>query len=145
MDVAYWADKANNDNNHMVKQLAGKSLNSEASEKDLEIAMRILRERFIVGRMDKMEESIHRFNIVMGIDESEGNSPKCMDRFFGKGGEKKNSNSHPKVEEGSPAWRILARTNALDIRLYECILQLFDEQKEIIESYTKKSMVVQGE
>jgi len=143
--AANWAEKVNTDNNHMVKQLAGKRMNSEVSEKDLEFAMQTLRERFIVGRMDQMEESIHRFNIVMGIDESEGNSPKCMDQFFGKGGEKQNSNSHPKVEKGSPAWRILARTNALDMRLYDYILQLFDEQKEIIESHTKKSMVVQGE
>ena len=96
-----------------------------------------------------------------------------MDQFFGHGVEKKNSNSHPKVsefllhvswlkfwiivahsrhqflfpyqvEEGSPAWKALAEKNALDIRLYDYILQLFEEQKEVIESYAI-DMAVQEE
>mmetsp|Transcript_17000 Transcript_17000/g.36631 ORF Transcript_17000/g.36631 Transcript_17000/m.36631 type:complete len:362 (+) Transcript_17000:104-1189(+) len=145
MDIADWAKKVNNDNNNMVKKLAGKRMNAHVSEEDLDIAMRTIKRRFIVGRMDEMEESIHRFNTVIGIDESEDESKKCMDKFFGHDAEKKNTNSHPKVEEGSPAWRILAKTNALDMRLYDYILQLFDEQKEIIESYTIKSTVAQEE
>ena len=40
------------------------------------------------------------------------------------------------MEEGSEEWAIIAKKNALDVRLYEYVLQLFDEQKEIIESYT---------
>ena len=41
----------------------------------------------------------------------------------------------PKVDPGSATWNALAKTNALDIRLYEFLLGLFDEQKETIESY----------
>jgi len=41
------------------------------------------------------------------------------------------------VKEGSPGWQILAEKNSFDLRLYESIVVLFDEQKEIISSYAK--------
>eukprot|EP00578_Thalassiosira_sp_NH16_P026747 CAMPEP_0181094344 /NCGR_PEP_ID=MMETSP1071-20121207/9944_1 /TAXON_ID=35127 /ORGANISM="Thalassiosira sp., Strain NH16" /LENGTH=381 /DNA_ID=CAMNT_0023176669 /DNA_START=141 /DNA_END=1286 /DNA_ORIENTATION=+ len=135
LSVKQWAE-VNNDNNFMVKKLAGKRMNAQVSDLDLAIAMRTLQERFYVGMMDQMEESIRRFNIVMGIDETKENTKKCMEEYFGHGVEKKNSNSHPKVEEGSEEWEILAEKNSLDVRLYEYVLELFDEQKETIESYS---------
>jgi len=46
-----------------------------------------------------MEESIHRFNVVMDIDESDKENKKCMDQFFGDHVEKKNSNAHPTVSD----------------------------------------------
>ena len=154
----------------MVKHLVGKA---RVTEEDLQIATRTVKQRFVIGLMNQMEESIHRFNIVMGIDESDKENKKCMDQFFGHGVVKKNSNPHPKVsvflmhaswlkfskivahtrhqfllpyqvEEGSPAWEALAERNALDIRLYDYILQLFEEQKEVIESYAI-DMAVQEE
>jgi hypothetical protein len=39
------------------------------------------------------------------------------------------------VEEGSPAWQALAKKNEYDIRLYESIVQIFDEQREIIKAH----------
>jgi len=139
--VADWAKRGNKDNNSFVKKLAGKRMNGKVSEVDLELAMRTLRQRFIIGRLDRMEESIRRFNVVLGIDESASNVTKCMDKFFGQDAEKKNANSHPKVEEGSAAWKTLADTNTLDMKLYDYVIQLFDEQKEIIESYSIQSTV----
>mmetsp|Transcript_43783 Transcript_43783/g.78579 ORF Transcript_43783/g.78579 Transcript_43783/m.78579 type:complete len:353 (+) Transcript_43783:170-1228(+) len=130
LSVLEFATKINNDNNIMVKKLAGKTSNEEVTEVDLLIAMRTVNQRFIVGLTNQMEESIHRFNIVIGIDEPNEEHKKCIDHI-----EKKNSNPHPKVEEGSPAWEALAEKNTLDIRLYEYMVQLFDEQKDIIESY----------
>lgn len=40
-----------------------------------------------------------------------------------------------KIVEGSTEWNVLARKNALDIRLYRYIERLYAEQKSIIESY----------
>ncbi|KAL7537194.1 hypothetical protein ACHAXR_010473 [Thalassiosira sp. AJA248-18] len=148
-DWKYWsvemfALKSGTEANHMVKLLAGKGLSSVVGEEDLQLAMRTVSERFVVGLTDHMEESIHRFNTVIGIDESTKGAKKCMDEFFGHGDLKKNSNDHPKLEEDSNAWKILAEKNNLDIRLYDLILQLFDTQKEIIESYTT-SMATQDD
>ncbi|KAL7530599.1 hypothetical protein ACHAXR_003588 [Thalassiosira sp. AJA248-18] len=136
MDIIDWAKKINTDNNHMVKKLAGKIQRDKATETDLRMAMRTVKQRFVVGLMHEMEESIHRFNTVMGIDEEEEYTKRVMYTFFGNGSSMKtNFNSHPKVEKGSPAWDLLAEQNALDIRLYEYILVIFQEQKGIINSY----------
>ncbi|KAL7536668.1 hypothetical protein ACHAXR_007322 [Thalassiosira sp. AJA248-18] len=135
MDILDWAKGPNKDNNHLVKKLAGKVQRHTATERDLRKAMRTIKQRFVVGLMDEMEESIHRFNAVMGIDESEEHNKMVMDLFFGNKVHKTNSNPHPKVEKGSPAWDLLAERNALDIRLYEYILGLFEEQREIIASH----------
>ena len=35
----------------------------------------------------------------------------------------------------------LAEQNYLDVRLYDYILELFDQQRELIDSYTTKSVV----
>lgn len=144
MDIQYWAENLNRDNNQMVKTLAGRGKDDVVTEADLSIAVRTIKLRFIVGLMNEMEESVHRFNVFMGIDESEESIRVCMDQYFGHGVKKENSNSHPKVQEGSTAWQVLARDNAFDIRLYESIVQQFDEQKEIISSYAKSMAVRNG-
>ena len=97
MSVLEFAVKENDDNNHMVKKLAGKALNETVVEEDLLIAMRTVASRFIVGLTDQMEESIHRFNMVIGIDVSNEESQQCMGQFFGPNGERRNANPHPKV------------------------------------------------
>ena len=87
--------------------------------------------------MSEMEESVHRFNVVLGIDEEDRGSKRCMDQYFGSGNAKKktNSNKHPKVETDGEAWQLLAERNALDIRLYDYVVKLFEEQRELIETY----------
>ncbi|KAL7530297.1 hypothetical protein ACHAXR_004585, partial [Thalassiosira sp. AJA248-18] len=137
LTLEQWAMEGNKDNNHMVKRLAGLGVNATAKEADLHTAMRTLEERFIVGLFDHMEESVHRFNTVMGIDESHERQKSCMDHYFGHDliGVASQLSSISQVEERSSVWNILAKKNALDIRLYEFITQLFEEQREMIESY----------
>ena len=45
MSVSYWARHSNNDNEHMVKKLAGKRMNDVVDEEDLQLAMRTLKSR----------------------------------------------------------------------------------------------------
>ena len=134
MSILEWA-KRNKENNVLVKNLAGLGFHDTATEVELRVAMRTIEKRFVVGLTDRMQESIRRFNIVMNVDLTKPRNQKCMQRFFGHGNLKTNSNSHPKLEPGSPAWDVLAQENALDIQLYEHILLLFDQQSEVINSY----------
>lgn len=97
MHIRHWANRVNHDNNVYVKMLAGKKVRDPVDEHDLQIAMRTLKERFVVGLTDQMEESFRRFFVVMGIDESNKNRDKCVAKFFGDDGLKKNSNAHPEV------------------------------------------------
>jgi hypothetical protein len=97
MDIKYWANRINRENDSYVKFLAGKRAKDPVDEHDLQIAMRTLKERFVVGLIDEMEESFRRFFVVMGIDESNEKRDECMAKFFGDDGLKKNSNEHPEV------------------------------------------------
>ena len=109
----------------MVRILAGKGHSgtgedSVVTELDLRRAMETLRDYAVVGLTVQMEESVRRFNLIMGIENMEemndngGAKMACMDEFFrgrvnereeaviaGGGGMKKlNSNPHPLVSSG---------------------------------------------
>lgn len=139
ISILEFAKRRNNDNNHMVKKLAGKRMNDHVDNTDLELAKNTIRDYFIVGLMEQMEESIQRYNIVMDIDEEDKKTVNCMERFFGLGGEIKNSNSHPKLEEDDEAYKVLAQKNDLDVQLYKYILDFFEEQRAVIASYKEQA------
>lgn len=158
MTVMEWANLKNFESDYMVRKLVGKKFGDPADEMDLIIAKELVRQRFIVGLMDEMVESIRRFNIVLGVDESSERSQQCMEDFgllapkdvtpaitvVAEGADeeakthatdKNNSNKHPKFVEGDPEFDAIAARNPLDMILYKYILQLFEDQKLIIDSY----------
>lgn len=135
MSLSVWARDVDKDHNSYVKQLAGLVGRESPTEKHLQLAMDTLKEKFVVGLTEEMKESIRRFNIFMGIHGSEERSVRCMDKYFGGEEVKTNSNPHPKVEEGDSVWKIIAETNSLDMKLWDYVLRLFDEQKSVIDSY----------
>jgi hypothetical protein len=97
MTLLDWATRYNTDNNFLLEKLSGK-IYIELKEKDLREAMRTLRKRFVVGLTDEMEESIRRFNIVLGVDYMTDEKADCMSSYFGGDVEKKeNSHLHPTV------------------------------------------------
>jgi hypothetical protein len=97
LDLMTWVNVVDEENNGMVKHLSGN--NDLVSEIDYQVAVRTVRNRFFVGLTDEMEESIHRFNVILGINEYERINRKCMDEFFGHGELKSNANPHPKVSQ----------------------------------------------
>lgn len=103
MDIKYWAENINKESNIMVKSLVGKPWSQEATEDDLTLAIGTLKSKFVIGLMNQMEESVHRFNVILGIDENEEVKKRCMRGYFGHGVKKKNSHSHPKVSMESAA------------------------------------------
>lgn len=68
----------------MVKQLAGKKQLNTATEEDLAMAMHTIKARFVVGLMNHMEESVARFNLVMGVDFNGVKEKSCWDKYFGR-------------------------------------------------------------
>ncbi|KAL7549028.1 hypothetical protein ACHAWF_015488 [Thalassiosira exigua] len=132
-----WAENVNTEKDIAVKTLANLHKNSEVSEADLRTAVSTARQLLVIGLMDRMEESIRRFNVFMGIDGSDEVDRRCIDEYFGHGQRKDNSNAHPAVGPDDPAYQILARDNAYDIRLYEILVNLFDRQGEVVDAYVR--------
>lgn len=148
MTLEKWAEKDRGENNWMVRMLVGKNNRDVLTTDDLELAKEILRTKFVVGLMDSFDESVHRFNIFLGVDESDETNQKCIGQFTSSKGDSHaaanrkvietknqwNSYSHPDVEYGSPAWVSLSKIHFMDILLYRYIQELFEEQQALFDA-----------
>mmetsp|Transcript_7851 Transcript_7851/g.16954 ORF Transcript_7851/g.16954 Transcript_7851/m.16954 type:complete len:131 (+) Transcript_7851:1-393(+) len=123
----------------MVKKLAGKLQNMTATEMDLNFAKKTIKNRFVVGLVDDMAESIRRFDVIMGINNKTKLYEKCNREYFGGGKKKKNSNAHPYIGAERYTYKLLTEQNDLDVQLYNYILELYEEQKEIIDFFSNTS------
>ena len=131
MSVMEWASQDHFETDYMVHKLVGKSFGDEVDETDLIIAKELVRQRFIVGLISEMKESIRRFNIVLGVDENSARGHNCMEEYGllnepveakseeeGAGDEepqtmatdKKNSHKHPKVRITWLLFTVVPRT-----------------------------------
>lgn len=85
MSLLEWAEKVNGDENFLVKKIVGKKLREEVDLGDLIVAREVVQKTFVVGLMEDMEESVRRFNVVLGIDDvGDERNRGCMEEFFGK-------------------------------------------------------------
>lgn len=168
MTVMEWASLPNFESDYVVRKISGKRYGDTVTESDLILAKELVRQRFVVGLMGQMNESLRRFNIVLGVDEEEERVHNCMDQFgvlreeepkeegdalgSTKTGtiernlqetkthatDNKNSNNHPKFAEGTPEFEAVAGRNKLDMLLYKYVETIFEEQKDIIDSYKQE-------
>ena len=148
MSLKEWASRDRGDSNWMVRYLTGKSPREAVTNEDLELAKDIVRTKFVVGLMDEFDESVHRFNMLLGIDESDPKNQQCIDEYTSKGEDKHsdrnavkivkknnwNSYSHPNAEVGSDAWNSLARIHEFDLSLYQFVVTLFEKQQGMFQS-----------
>ena len=98
LSLLEWATEHNSDENHMVKKILGKKLKDPVDLADLIVAKEIVRHKFFVGLMEEMEESIRRFNIVLGVDNAAENTRQCFSEYFGEKEEMKEETSDAEVE-----------------------------------------------
>eukprot|EP01082_Thalassiosira_pseudonana_P004240 g3775.t1 g3775 contig13:129259-130714(-) len=130
------------DDNLYVRKLVGKLFVQELDEQDLNLAKEILRQRAVVGLLSELKESIRRFNVVLGIDDTLERNRRCMNRFFQVSEDDEgvskltNSNPHPTFNKGAREYDLIAEKESFDMELYAYIEQLFNnDQKEIFDSY----------
>lgn len=140
MSLTEWASRERGENNWMVRKLVGKDPTAELGPQDLNVAKEIIRNKFIIGLMDRYQESIHRFNAFLGVDESSPRSQQCMEEFTeakssNKRGKKNDGNSyeHPEAKEGSPAWKSLAEIHSYDVELFKFIRKEYGQQAHLYE------------
>uniref|UniRef100_A0A7S1ZXA0 Sulfotransferase domain-containing protein n=1 Tax=Ditylum brightwellii TaxID=49249 RepID=A0A7S1ZXA0_9STRA len=112
--------------NFLMKSILSKK-SRDLIEDDLETAKEIIRTKFLVGLVSKMEESVERFDKYFGWYDHE-KRPVCQEEAIKSGF---NRNSHPPVEEGSETWNVLADYMSYDLQLYDYIVQLYEEQREL--------------
>jgi hypothetical protein len=82
MSVLEWASLPNSEQDYMVHKLVNKPFGEPVTETDLIIAKELVRQRFVVGLMQEMEESVRRFNVALGVDVDVERNRGCMLEFF---------------------------------------------------------------
>ncbi|KAL9182595.1 hypothetical protein ACHAXT_013247 [Thalassiosira profunda] len=121
------------ENNWMTRQLSNQ-LGGELTEENLQRAMEVVRTKFIVGLMSKIEPSMVRFEKFFRwtYRVNPPNQEACRERLMTGGANSNKKNKKP-LEEGDPAWDLLAQQNIFDLQLYAYIEQLFEEQEQFVE------------
>uniref|UniRef100_A0A7S4IBD3 Sulfotransferase domain-containing protein n=1 Tax=Odontella aurita TaxID=265563 RepID=A0A7S4IBD3_9STRA len=95
------------------------------TERHLERAKEIIRTKCVVGLVDRAEESVRRFVSYFGWETEE--SDQCITRNFAIG-RNANAHRHPRVVEGTEEWNDVSKAMPWDIRLYEYVLSVYEEQ-----------------
>jgi len=129
--IQQYAASEHAEHDWVTKQLLGTW--QDLTENDLEKAKYILETHVLIGLIDRMEESVDRFNRYFGWEESPDKLPCAEDMLGHKNGTGSNSHAHPKVLPDTPEWEALASINRYDIQLYDFAVALFEEQGKLFE------------
>jgi len=89
------------------------------NEGHLDLAKTILKEKFIIGISDHMDETFRHLELYYGwAERKEG----CVN--FHLHSAPSNKNKYPVPERGGPEWTIIASKNKYDMALYYYALEL---------------------
>ena len=134
MTIDEYANSKYAESNWMTRMLTRK-LEGPLGLEDLASAKEVLRRKCLVGLVERFEESTERFekffgwrDLVMDWEEKK----KCQRYHLEK---RDNAHDHPKFEERSYVWELLRKLNLYDMELYEYAVNLFEEQKKLVELY----------
>jgi len=148
MTLEEWATNDRGENNWLVHHLSGKKHFEAVDRRDLEAAKELIQSKFIVGLMNQFGESVHRFNLLLGVDENDSNNKQCLSEFAQGDDSRKakkrdlsNRNSYTKAQEGSKAWNMIADINSLDVELFSFIEEQFLMQKKLFEQYESQRVI----
>jgi hypothetical protein len=121
--------------NNLLTRLLINRMEGPLNPEHLIQAKEILRRKFLIGLTSNLEESLERFKFYFGwqkasalgapSDEERSRIHECEERLINSGD---NTLSHPNIEKGTHAWKLLVAQNIYDIQLYEYAQMLFQEQ-----------------
>ena len=112
-------------NNELVRILTGKGTNDDLSDDDLYLAMEVIRRKCVVGLIDRIEESVLRFQNYFGwVALMVDGVSLCQNTFLAPA----TAQRIPAPQKDSDAYNIMVGQNRLDLRLYDYVLYLYDMQ-----------------
>lgn len=117
----------NKDGNQMTRTLSNNK-SGVLSAADFKLAKKILRRKVLVGLVDHIDESIRRFEKVMGWVHGR-NIAGCEKEFI-----LPSIAINPTIVRDSPTWKIIEDRNTFDMELYSYALELFDLQGKELKS-----------
>lgn len=120
--------------NNFYTRVLSNTMEGSISDDHLAIATYNLKKKVVVGLLDRLDESLDRFEAFFGWKYSFNptEQEKCRQDYLTNGaniGKRKPINI-PDV--GSDQYELLAWQNQYDLKLYDTVIQLFNEQKYLV-------------
>jgi hypothetical protein len=134
MTLKQYAQSKHAEFNWMTRALSGAETKN-LTEEHLKSAMDIIRRKFLVGLLNRKEESMERFEKYFEwiYRVHPKNQEKCRVGLLAVGADSNiNPNKVDKPLPGTPTHQLLVALNELDIRLYKYVEALFDEQANFV-------------
>lgn len=134
MTLQEYATSAFVENNWMVRRLSNVDKTVKLTEDHLEVAMDIVRRKFLVGLLDRKDESMDRFETFFGwkFKVKPDNQEQCRTSLLEQGA---NKNIHDELpEEETDAHNALLFHNKWDLLLYSYIEDLFHQQGDFVDN-----------
>ncbi len=131
------------ENNWMTRHLSNE-LEGDLTSAHLQVALDVLRRKFIVGLMHRMDESMQRFEAYFGWRYTINPTAQetCRESLFTVG----TNTNRKKIETPTDdIYTLIAQQNIFDIELYKYIEQLFQEQEEFVKDIPKDFRLVNAE
>jgi hypothetical protein len=124
------------EDNFVIRQLAHVPSEVSVTEQHLELAKAIVSQKILVGLLDRVEESLVRFEQYFGWQYTLNPTRQetCRNTLLVTG---VNTNTDPRNKMpavASNAYQMLRRKNELDILLYEYVEHLFDHQAGLVQN-----------
>jgi hypothetical protein len=118
------------ENNYITRYLSGQLLGTLGIE-HLDYAREFLRKKVVIGLARDLPTSASVFNHIFQwnttfTDQNQvmSSTDDCYENIFNALSDK----ARPTIEEGSEGWKLLVAQNWFDLKVYEYIEYLFDEQ-----------------
>lgn len=133
------------ENNWMTRHLSNE-LTGELTSAHLQVALDVLRRKFLVGLVNRMDESMERFEAYFGWRYIMNPTAQetCRESLFTIG-TNANRNKIKVPSESDIVYDLIARQNVFDIELYKYIEMLFEEQEEFVKDIPKDYRFVNAE
>ena len=120
------------ENNWITRQLSKEPF-GELSDSHLKYAIEVVKHKFLVGLLSKLEESMSRFekffrwkyHVNPIVQEA------CREHLIGRGANSNSKNIKERPIPGDPLWDLIANQNVYDIKLYQYIESLYELQESI--------------
>lgn len=124
MTLEQYAHSDKVEENWMTRFLVNKK-SQPLGPQDVVLAREILRTKFTVGLLSRMNDSMDRFAQVFGWDIDQTERKECIRNLLANG---VNRHEHPEIERGGEIWNAILANNQYDMELYMYAVQLFQEQ-----------------
>jgi len=124
MTLEQYAHSDKVEENWMTRFLVNKK-SEPLGPQDVVLAREILRTKFAVGLLSRINDSMDRFAQVFGWDISQPERRVCIQSLLTNG---VNRHEHPEIERGGEIWNAFLENNRYDVELYMYTVQLFQEQ-----------------